>query len=279
VLEGAQRHYVADDFLAAANGCDMPRSLPWLRSLVRDGLLAQPEKRGILGRRGGRALGTWPETQFKLFLILLDQMNKGVRSVAILCNVPVSLWLYFGSEYVPVCQVRRALTTYGAHHRTTSADRGRLTARSVARLLAGGPDMTRRDRDRLVEVVVTASRSGAFDRDSFIAAAGRIFDPDQRGRTMGPDRAPVSPEAWARMVEARLTALDRLDAIPEQAFEDARLAHSQGLAGYIQLQPEFARDREVGAMFQPITLNRLFNSACIDTVSILGLLELRESRA
>jgi hypothetical protein len=96
---------------------------------------------------------------------------------------------------------------------------------------------------------------------------------------MGPDRARLSPEGWVRTIEARLTALDRLDALGDWAFEDARLAHHRHLAEYVKLQPGFAHDREIGAMFEPVTLQRLFNSACIDTLTILGFLELARERS
>jgi hypothetical protein len=274
VANGPADHYVAEDFLQAANAASVPRSLPWLRTLVRDGLLDEPDKHGVLGQRGGRAPGTWPRAQFQLFLALLVQMQKGVSQTATLCNIPVAVWLYFGSQYVPVRQVRRALGTYGAQYRRTSARRGRRTAHHMATLFAGGPDMSRRDRDRLVEATVTASRSGRFDRDLFGAAAARIFDPEDRGRTVGPDGARLTPDAWVRTIEARLTALDRLDALDDGVFEDARLAHHRHLAEYIEQQPTFAREREIGAMFEPVTLQRLFNSACIDALTILGFLEL-----
>lgn len=274
MAEVPEARYTAEDLLNAANSAGMPRSKPWLRSLVRDGLLDRPDKHGVQGQRGGRAPGTWPETQFQLFLALVDQMQKGVRQSATLCNVPVSIWLYFGPEYVPARQVRSALATYGAQYRTASIRRGRQTARGLALLFGGGPDMSRRDRNRLVEAIVTATRSGRFDRDSLIAAAGRIFDPERRGRTAGPDRARLTPEAWVRTIEARLTALDRLDTLDEQVLEDARLTHDRHLAEYIELQPAFAGDREIGAIFEPVTLERLFNSACIDTLTIVGFLEL-----
>lgn len=270
--------YTADDFLRAASDAGISRSLPWLRSLVRDGLLDQPDKHGLPGQRGGRAPGTWPRTQFKLFSTLLDQMQKGTTQTATLCNVPVFLWLYFGSEYAPVRQVRRALGTYGAQYRVISARRGRYTARQVVELFGGGRDMSRRDRDRLVKEIVAVGRSGALDRESLIDAAGRIFDPEQRGRKVGPDGARLDVEGWVRMIEARLTALDRLYELDDSAFEDARLAHHQHLAEYVELQPGFGRDRETGAMHEPITFERLLNSACIDTLTILGFLELARER-
>jgi hypothetical protein len=278
VSEDQTARYAADDFLRAANAAGVPRKMPWLRSLVKDGLLDQPDKHGIPGQRGGRVPGTWPESQFRLFLAVLDQMNRGMKRTATLCNVPVSLWLYFGPEYVPIRQVRRALGTYGAQYRTTSASRGRYTARQVALLFGGGPDMSRRDRNRLVEAIVTASRSGSYDHDSLIAAAERIFDPERRGRLMGPHRARVSPEGWVRVVEARLTALDRLDAFEDWAFEDARLAHLGHLADYDELQPKFAQDRKIGEMFEPLTWDLLLQTACIDTLTILGFLELARER-
>jgi hypothetical protein len=228
----------------------------------------------MAGRRGGRTPGTWPESQFRLFLELLDQIQKGAELTATLCNVPVSLWLYFGPEYVPVRQVRRALSTYAAHYWPTPVRHGRKIARRVSHLFASGSNMTRRDRERLTEAVVAFARTGTLGRDELIAAAGRIFDPDDRGRVLGPPGARVSPESWIRLIEARLTAIDRLDALDEQAFEDARLAHLQHLADYTERQPEFARDREIGAMFEPVTDEQLIKNACIDTLTILGLLEL-----
>ena len=279
MVDGLPDHYIADDFLRAATTAGVPRSLPWLRSLVRDGLLDVPDKHGIPGHRGGRAPSTWPRTHFQLFLALLEQMQRGVTQTATLCNVPVATWLYFGPEYVPVRQVRRALGRYGAQYRATSAHRGRYTARRLAQLFGGGPDMSRRDRDRLVKSIVTFTRSGTLDRDSLIAAARCIFDPEHRGRTVGPDRARLSPEGWVRTIEARLTALDRLDELEESVFGDARLAHHRHLAEYIELQPRFARDRRIGAMFEPVTLEGLSNNACIDTLTILGFLELTRQQS
>jgi hypothetical protein len=139
--------------------------------------------------------------------------------------------------------------------------------------------MSRRDRDRFIEIVVAADRSGTFDRDVLLAAASRIFDPERRGRTVGPDRASFSPEAWVRIIEARLTGVDRLDTFDDQAFEDARLAHHQHLAEYLKLRPTFAQDREIGAIFEPVTFEHLAKIACVDTFTILGFLELARERS
>jgi hypothetical protein len=146
-----------------------------------------------------------------------------------LCNVPVGLWLYFGPEYVPIRQVRRALSTYAAQYWPTSGRRGaRLPGAWFA--FAAGSDMTRRDRERLTDAVVTFARTGALDRDALITAASRIFGPEGSGRELGPREARLSPEGWVRTIEARLTAIARLDALDDKAFEDARLAHHRHLA-------------------------------------------------
>jgi hypothetical protein len=266
--------YTAEDLLRAAKDAGMPRSAAWLRSLVNDGLLDRPDKHGIAGQRGGRAPGTWPENQFRLFLALLDQMQKGAKQTATLCNVPVGLWLYFGPEYAPLRQVRRALSTYATQYWPTSAHRGRHAARHTARFFAAGSDMTRRDRERLTDAIVTLTRTGTLDHDALITAAGRIFDPEGRGREVGPTNARISPESWVRIIDARLTAIAEFSVLDDQAFEDARLAHHRHLDDYIERQPEFACDREVGAIFEPVTVEHLLKNACIDTLTILGFREL-----
>ena len=270
----AETRYSADDFLHTAAAAGMPRSLPWLRSLITDGLLDQPDKHGLPGQRGGRGPGTWPYNQFQLFLALWEWIRQGIRRTANLCNIPVGVWLYFGPEYVPVRQVRRALHTYGAAYRTTSRRAARETARAVAEQFAGGSDMTRPDRDRLTELIVDAATTAKFDSDALINSARQIFDPGHTNRTAGPAVAALSPEAWVRTIEAHLTALDRLDALPESAFEDARLAHLQHMSTYIELQPRLARERDVGALHEPVTLEHLLNNACIHTIAVLGFIQL-----
>jgi hypothetical protein len=236
--------------------------------------LDQPEKHGLPGQRGGRAPGTWPHSQFQLFSALLAQMRQGVRRTATLCNVPVGIWLNFGPDHVPIRQVRRALHTYGATYRTTSRRAARETARTVAEQFAGGPDMTRRDREQLTELIVNAATTATFDRDALINSARKIFDPGRTNRTVGPDRAPLSPEAWVRTIEAHLVALDRLDALSDSAFEDARLAHNQHMNTYIELQPRLARNRAVGALHEPVTPEYLLSNACLHTIAVLGFLQL-----
>ena len=272
--EWSESRYAADDFLSAASAAGMPRSLPWLRSLITDGLLDQPHKHGLPGQRGGRAPGTWPDTQFQLFLAVLAQMRKGIRRTATLCNVPVGGWLYLGPDRVPVRQVRRALHTYGATYRTTSKRAARETARTVAEQFAGGSDMNRRDRDRLTELIVDAATTPTFDRDALINSARQIFDPEHTNRTVGLPVAPLSPEAWVRTIEAHLIALDRLDALPESAFEDARLAHLEHMNNYIELQPKLARNRDVAALHEPVTREHLLSNACQHTIAVLGFLQL-----
>ncbi|MGI8559466.1 MAG: hypothetical protein ACR2ND_14380 [Solirubrobacteraceae bacterium] len=202
-----------------------------------------------------------------------------MQRTATLCNVPVSLWLYFGPEYVPVRQVRRALRTYGGRYRATPKEPARHSARRIAELFAGGADMTRSDRTRLIHAIVEGSTAGTVDRDALTLAARRLFDPERSSRTVGPAGARLSPEAWVRTIEAKLTGLDGLDAFDERAFEDARLAHHHHMADYIERQSEFAGVRDIGAMFEPVTLDHLLNTACLDTLTVLGFLELSRERA
>jgi hypothetical protein len=271
VIEATAHRYAVKELLAAASAASTPASSRLITDWVSKGLLDQPLVRG-LGRGKGTS-ATWSENQFQLFLLLLDK-RRTVRLTATLCNIPVGLWLYFGPDYVPVRQVRRALGIFASNYATTSARAARQTGRFVAEQLAA-PHVGRKDRERLIEAVVMATGGGGFDKPQHLLDVARdIFDPDRTGRTVGPPEASLTPEAWVRLMEARITAANRLDTIPDDLFADTRLANARTLQAYIRGQPRLRGDPQVGELFEPVTNDFLFNNACMHTLTTLGFLEL-----
>jgi hypothetical protein len=142
--------YAAKDLItdATAQGRSVKQRL--ITDWVEKGLLDGPARHS-LGRGRGSAPGTWPENQHKLFLLLL-QKRQEVSRLAMLCNVPVAFWLYFGSEYVPARQVRRALATYAGVHKTASGRAARQSARLLCEQMLP-PSFSRRDKKCLSEAV------------------------------------------------------------------------------------------------------------------------------
>ena len=134
------------------------------------GLLDKP-----VPRSRGRGKGverTWSENQLQLFVVLLDKRRE-VRHVAALCNVPVMLWLYWGTDYVPVRQVRKALRTFNRPLLATSARAARQNARRVIAQL-GAPNMKRQDKTDLTNAIVTATGGGRFPPRCTTRPARRI---------------------------------------------------------------------------------------------------------
>lgn len=276
--------YTAEDLVRDAASQGIPVKQRLITDWVEKGLLDRPTRHS-LGRGRGSAPATWPENQRKLFLLLLGKRQE-VSRLATLCNVPVALWLYFGPEQVPSRQVRRALATYGGAYRTGSARAARQTARLVGSHLLPA-DLSRRERTRLMENLTIelekTTGGGPPNFEPLLAAAREAFDPRDAGRTVGPLGARLTPEAWVRVIDARLAALDLLDLDDDQPsdarLEDARLARHQHLAEYIRRQPEFARDPNIGALFATPTFEYLVNNACLDLLTVLGMLELARQPA
>jgi hypothetical protein len=238
------------------------------------GLLDKP-----VPRSRGRGKGverTWSENQLRLFLVLLDKRRE-VRHVGALCNVPVMLWLYWRTDYVPVRQVRKALRTYNRPLLATSARAARQNARRVIAQL-GAPNMKRQDKTDLTNAIVTATGGGDFRRHALLDPARRIFDPDNQGRRVGPQGATIRAESWVNVIEAKVVAASILDDLDDDLFEQARLQHHAMMAHYVEQQPGFAQDPDIGETFQSPTLDWLANNACDQITTTIGFLELARRR-
>jgi hypothetical protein len=266
--------YSKGGLLDAAQSQGTPATGRLITDWAELGLLDKPAAHGR--GRGKGVERTWPENQLKLFLLVLSKRRE-VRHVAALCNIPVMLWLYWGVDYVPVRQVRRALKTYNRPLLATSTKAARQNAHRVISQL-GAREMRRQDKTALVNALVAATGGAGFDRDALLAPARRIFDPDDQGRRLGPPGATLSPESWVNVVEAKVVAASILDDLNDDYFEHARLQHYAMMAHYVERQPGFAQHPDVGSIFQTPTLDWLANNACDQITTTIGFLELARRR-
>jgi hypothetical protein len=268
------RDHTADDLLRRARlgGFDPKKRL--ITDWVSIGLLDQPTARGR--GRGKGVERTWPESQAQLFLVLLAKRRE-ITHVASLCNVPAFTWLYYGPEQVPVRQVRRALCFFNRLLPTAPASVARKAARRVVEQLST-PTTTRADQEELITAVVQATGGREFNRDALLEPARRIFDPDRTGRRVGPRGAAMTAESWVNVTEATLVGAQTIPHLAEEQFETARLAHHQTMAGYLQQHQEFARDPDIGQIFDTPTLDWLANNACSQITTTIGFLELARQR-
>src|SRR5262249_12248451 len=151
---------------------------------VQKGLLDKPTKTGR-GSGGGRGTkkGLWPQHQADLFFALLDQHGRHAKRIPTLCNIPTFICIWWGDEFVPLRQVRKAMATYAGAFRTSSAKRARYSGQEVARDLGieGGSREQRRFRQFFIEAIVQIGQRGRLtdkDRKEVIELARKVFDPE-----------------------------------------------------------------------------------------------------
>jgi hypothetical protein len=262
VLDESEPRYTANDLVAASANAGMPVSARLIHDWVAKGLLDRPLVRG-LGRGKGK-VSTWPESQRQLFLALLEQRRRGVKRQATLCNMPVTLWLDsegLDREYVPLRQVRRCLATWGAAHRAGPRRAARYTAEQLIGQ-QGTPHISQRARRALIDAVVAATGGGQLDRESLSVAAQQAFGSERFA------------ELWVRTIEARLAAIQRLDAFDDQTFETARSMLNQTAAIYTERQLAAAANEKARRERAFELLNELSSNACVGLLTALGFLEL-----
>ena len=244
-----------EELVALARERGTPVSPRLITDWVQLGLLDHPTRRG-LGRGRGTVAG-WPENQVRLWGLLLEK-RPGLKHMATLCSIPVSLWLYFGDDYVRLPQVRRAMITWaaGAHTRGYS-DAASLVLQFVDEIPGVRLSASRRKlvQGHLVGVVVNGL--GGRSLEHFRTKLIDLLLPASAQRRGSPK------EAWAGHVElllARLEAVRRIrnDEVPDSLYYWARAFTHHARAGWAE---------QVGAL----TFQELIPNSCRDVATAIGL--------
>ena len=228
------------------------------------GLIDRPTKRGLGRGKGIAAL--WPESQLRLWLLLLQKRGEA-RRIPTLCNVSVGLWLYFGDDYATLRQARRCMARWTRQY---GSSRGHKDARQTARRI-------------LDDLPLSASKNAKAELTSEMASVllRGIKDDDERRRilhellsAMDEVEGPNQPSALAELVLVRLLASHHLNrgSVPDHIFEWARAWHLYGLRTYMEALDKGALPEHVAAVGagRP-DFNQLIPSACRDMMSAVGM--------
>jgi len=231
---------------------------------VEIGLLDRPYKPGRGRRVGGSHPGTWSYEQLHLFLALWRQYP--IRTIADLCNVPVFMWMYWGDDYVPLKQVRKAMNTWLArikHVPRRAADdsaekmlttiEGKRPGRAKRELLAEALRSQPPDLEQARSVLVTKERA---PYGTIAAASGRTVD--------------VDPELVMGLLGGRVAAEEQLTKLPNYLFEWARLFNLYASGLYLQDQPSLAADSRHGRLFPERKVEDMIWHACADLLTNVG---------
>lgn len=244
------------------------------RRLISDwvslGLLDYPKRRGR-GRGAGAAKALYTGQQRQLFLSLLAKRSE-VRHIKPLAQIPVFIWMYWGEDYVPLRQARRAFMTWLGDVRD-SKDGARRSARALLGQL-DHPGATETARRTLVNVMAEIAYTGHLDVPVLRQAVTAVFEPDGKPRALGHPTAPLDVNAVVTLLEARLAAVRELHEgrVSDEQLVQARDAHRLHMAEYVQSQPDLAASSDsTPTLYKPVTQQATFDSCGRDLLTVLGL--------
>jgi hypothetical protein len=262
-----------DDLVADAAAAGYEVTVRLIRDWTQAGLLDRPRKRPA-GRGRGSSQALYTENQRKLLVQALLPKRPG-NSIKSLARIPVWMWMYWGDEYVPLRQARRALLTWIGDPRLS-----RRQAKETAQAIFGqldsltAPSAARRElRTTLTEIAYT----GHLDADRLERALFDVFEPDHQQilRAVGHPDAPLMVDSMIEVMKARLTAvaLLREEQVTELAFYQARHAHAMAYAEYAARQPAFARSAppQIPDLYEPATAQTAFDGCCVHLLTAIGL--------
>jgi hypothetical protein len=230
---------------------------------VEIGLLDHPRKPG-LGRGAGSQPGTWPPAQLKLFMALWGK--KPDASIADLCNFSVYLWLFWGDEFAPLRQVRRAMNSWLTRLRHVPI---RAADEAAAHILSiveeGRPSRAKRD------FLSDALRADPPDLEQARSQLITKSHPVQTGTTPASGHTiDVDPELIMRLLTGRVTAEGQLDKLPDELFEWARFFNLYAEEEYRQEQPMLGADSRHGRLFPQRQHDHMMKYACANLLTLLG---------
>ena len=261
-----------DQLVADASNKGNQVSTRLIRDWTELGLLDYPQRRPA-GKGYGSNQALYSANQRNLFLTLLH--HRPDNKIKSLARIPVGIWMYWGDDYVPMGQVRRAMNTWIGDPRA-SKKQAQQTAREILRQL-DNPTATAAARRELLDTLAETAYTGRADFERLGRAVRDVFEPDARRirRAVGHPAAPMMAESMIDLVKARLTAVTRLKAneVTDEGFHQARHAHLVTYAEYAMQQPMLSAQAPAAhpGMYEPVTAQTALTSACGHLLTTLGL--------
>lgn len=248
---------------------------------INDSLLQEFQEQGLMlpcrrksKGRDGSDPGVWTQQQRDLLRSLCHARERqGMHSVALRCNLPVWVWLYWGDSYgVTLEQVKQVMKSWAARQAKHSLEETRQSARRVVQEIANAPAGGKR---RAVNEVADLFYEGRFTAQDLSDSLHHVFD--QQKKPNGPHDIPFTPEAAGEFFRLRWEAIARLrdgQDLPDIYWQWARFFHLHGLSQYLQEQPKYAQETAGGPvehLFSPETITSLYTSSCVDLAMILSI--------
>lgn len=258
-----EQRYKAEDLIAYANAVRAGANRRQVTEYISLGFLDHPRKPG-LGRGAGSAPGTWSWAQRELFRVLWAQ--RPMLTTAELCNFPVYLWMFWGDEYVPLRQVRKAMKIWLSRVQFVSAAAADYAAGEMLRVFGKQASSSAKR-----QLLAQALRGRKPDLDEVRKEISRAATSRAAIRVHGREQEVVVDErVMIGMLRGRLSAEEQLARFPDSLFEWARFFGLFGESAYAREQPALAMDHEHGWLFSPRYHNDFMKSTCATVLTLLG---------
>ena len=271
-----------DDMVSDADAAGHTITPRLIRDWTEQGLLDRPEKRSA-GKGHGSIPALDPANQRNLLLTLLH--HRPGNNISSLARIPVAIWMYWGEEWVPLGQARRALMrylgdpasrTYARDAKRASRDRARAVAQAILGQL-DNPAATLRARRELLAAVTDAAYTGEPDLERLDRAYREVFEPGYGvvRKAIGHPSAPFTVDSMIGLIEARLAAVNALTegTVTDKALISARDAHVFAYAEYAAKQHFLAATAPTGMghLYEPITADDTLSNCCGHLLTAIGL--------
>ena len=222
----------------------------------------------------GSRKALYPQSQRQLFLTLLHH-RAAANGIASLARIPVGIWMYWGDGFVPVRQVRRAMTTWIGDPRS-SLRKARETAKEMAGQL-DNPAATPAARRELREALADLAYTGQTDFERLERAVTDVFEAGYGTlrRAGGHPDAAVMTDSVIYTLKARLTAVALVqgDKLSDDEYYAARRRHRATYAEYAAKQNSYALHAppDKPGMYEPVTAENTLNMSCLHLLTTIGL--------
>ncbi|WP_300609105.1 hypothetical protein [Trebonia sp.] len=271
-----------DDLVRDADVAGHKITTRLIRDWTEHGLLDKPQKRPA-GKGHGSVPALYPANQRNLLLTLLH--HRPGNNISSLARIPVAIWMYWGDEWVPLRQARRALmrylgdpasNTYAKDAKRASKERARAVAQAILCQL-DNPAATPRARRELLAAVTDAAYTGEPDLKWLDRAYRDVFEPGAGTirKAVGHPSAPFTIDAMIGLTEARLAAVNALTAgnVTDEALISARDAHVFAYAEYAAKQHGLAATAPSGTghLYEPVTAEDTLSNCCGHLLTAIGL--------
>src|SRR5450631_4937835 len=235
-----------DDLMDDARRLRLPATPRLVTDWVTRGLLDSPQRRSA-GQGLGSFKAVFSSNQRQLFSALLQHRDQALR-LSWLSSIPLVLWVYWGDEYVPTRQARKALTTSLESRQQPKGRAAQKAAEFVQGIshLDASPTSVNRLR-RLFTEAMTKGRIS--DPEDFNRTYLKVFDPHKTGRRILPPGVdigisvtPTQLVAASIRQEHAVTAFQdtKADRVTDEHLERVRIELQRSLMEYGQLNPLYA---------------------------------------